>query len=457
MTLARQFALAGSMVLSVSMAVLGSWVANRIERGVIDNAVATTAIYMHSFIEPLVQDLGTSKDLSPASKEGFHRLFTETPIGRRVASIKIWGTDGTILYSKDPELIGKSYPVGEDLRAALGGKVMGSLDDLTDEENAHERAMRLPLMEIYIPMHANGTDRIIAVAEFYTSAEQLFADVNRATLQSWLIVALVTLGMAGALFGIVRRGSRTISLQQLALRDRIEELSTLLRRNEELRGHVNEARRQAADTNERLLRRIGADLHDGPAQLIGLALLRLDALRKVVQAHLDNKQEHNADIIRSALQDALEEIRNLSAGIAPPELENTSLTQTLMLAARNHERRTGTAVTLDIDELPDRGSAALKTCVYRFAQEGLNNAFRHAEAQGQTIRARIENESLVVEVSDRGPGFPSGKAGQGSLGLAGLRDRIGTLGGEFAIDSAPGLGSRLRMTIPLAPAEQCHV
>ncbi len=68
------------------------------------------------------------------------------------------------------------------------------------------------------------------------------------------------------------------------------------------------------------------------------------------------------------------------------------------------------AVNLDLDDLPASNSTPLKTCVYRFAQEGLNNAFRHAEAEGQTVRARCEDGLLTVEVSDRGPGFPPGRA-----------------------------------------------
>ncbi len=457
LTLARQFALAGSAVLCVSMAILGAWVADRIQRGVVDNTVAATAVYMHSFVEPLIQDLSSAQELSPAAIAGFRKLLNETPIGKRVSSIKIWSTEGRILFSKDEALIGRQFPMADDLQEALSGKIVGSLDELGDEENAHERNLGQPLIEIYVPMHANGTDRVIAVAEFYTPADALYRDVNRATMQSWLLVAFVTMAMAGALFGIVRRGSRTITLQQLALRDRIEELSSLLARNEELRENLAAARRQGADTNEQLLRRLGAELHDGPAQLIGLALLRLDGLRRVVTAHLDGKQQQNSDIIRSALQDALEEIRNLSAGIAPPELQGTTLRQTLELAARNHERRTGTSVNLDIDDLPHDGSTLLKTCIYRFAQEGLNNAFRHADAAGQTIRAGFDAGVLTVEVSDRGPGFPTDRGREGSLGLAGLRDRVETQGGKLTIESVSGLGTRLRIQIPLSSVEHDHV
>ncbi len=352
LSLARQFALAGSAVLCAGMAILGAWVSDRIQRDVLQNTVAATAVYMHSFVEPLVQDLKDAPELSPGAIDAFRRMLDGTPLGKRIISIKIWSPDGRILFSRDAAMIGRSFQVSDDLRKALAGEIVGSLDELTEDENASERQLGMPLFEIYVPMHAAGSDRIIAVAEFYTSATTFFRDVNRAVLQSWMVVALVALGMGGALFGIVLRGSRTIDQQQVALKERIEDLSALLARNEELREGLADARRRSAETNEQLLRRLGAELHDGPAQLIGLALLRLDGLRRIVLEHLDDKQQKNADIIRTALQDALEEIRNLSAGVAPPELEGTPLRDTLLLAARNHERRTGTIVSVEVDPLP---------------------------------------------------------------------------------------------------------
>jgi len=103
------------------------------------------------------------------------------------------------------------------------------------------------------------------VSEFYEDAEALKRNLFKANLQSWLAVALVTLAMLGALSGIAFRGSRTIEHQRVSLEQRISELSRLLSQNELLRNRLQQTSRRTAEINERYLRRISADLHDGPA------------------------------------------------------------------------------------------------------------------------------------------------------------------------------------------------
>ncbi len=115
-----------------------------------------------------------------------------------------------------------------------------------------------------------GSDRIIAVAEFYQRADQLSLALRNDRLRSSIVVALVTLAMLSVLFLIVRRGSRTIESQQRALHDRISQLSGLLAQNESLRKRIDELYVRSAETHESFLRRVGSELHDGPAQLIAL-------------------------------------------------------------------------------------------------------------------------------------------------------------------------------------------
>lgn len=79
------------------------------------------------------------------------------------------------------------------------------------------------------------------------------------------------------------------------------------------------------------------------------------------------------------------------------------------------------------------------------------NAYRHAGGKGQRVDCRIEAGRLVVSVIDDGPGFEPGRPGSG-LGLAGLRERAESIGGEFRIDSAPGAGTRLTMALGPEPA-----
>jgi len=121
--------------------------------------------------------------------------------------------------------------------------------------------------------------------------------------------------------------------------------------------------------------------------------------------------------------------------------------EVVALAARAHEQRTTTTVELDQEGGNNRELAAsIKICAFRFVQEALTNAFRHAGGIGQHVRLRCSNGRMSIEVSDAGPGFEPGKVMRNGLGLAGLRDRVESLGGLFKIDSSPK-GTRLSMVL----------
>ena len=451
--LTRQFLIAGAAVFLAGMAITGAWMAGRIEAGVVHNTANSTALYFESFIAPVVQDLAVQDELPADKQEVLSKLISDTALGRRVVSFKIWRSGGTIVYATRPELIGKRFPPTPKLREAWAGQVAAALDSLTEEENAGERSGGGPLLEIYAPIRKDRSEQIIAVAEFYERADQLKSDIVNAQLEGWLIIAAIAICAVTALFGIVGRASSTIERQ-------IAELRALLAQNEELRARVERSSQRALEVNERYLRRLGAELHDGPAQLIGLALLRLDALdRKSVPPPAgDDKRTRVAladvETIRTALRDALNEIRNISVGLSLPALDRLSMSETLQAAVRDHIRRTSTAVQTDIASGGDGAVHPVKTAAFRFVQEALNNATRHAGAAGQSVRARHDNGFIVIEVSDQGAGFdPAAQKQEDKLGLVGMRERIESLGGEFSIQSMPGGGTFLQARLPLKSRE----
>ena len=147
------------------------------------------------------------------------------------------------------------------------------------------------------------------------------------------------------------------------------------------------------------------------------------------------------ETIRGAATDALREVRELSRGLALPEINNLSLQDELHLVAQRHEQRTGTKVKVTLGALPEDAPLPFKLCLYRFVQETLNNAYRHARGQGQAISADYMDGLLHISVKDSGPGMSADAmmvdtAGRTRLGLAGLRNRVESLGGLFSIDSS---------------------
>ena len=450
-SLATQFTVVAAIVIGISMAVLGRWVASRIETGVITNTAAAAALYMDRFIEPHVQDLATEPFLSPASQKALSELVKMRGFGEQVVEVKIWRPDGTIVFSNPQGLIGTRLPLSDSLESALRGLVAAEFDDLDHEENVLERRLQLPLLEIYSPIREVKSGRIIAVAEFYQLGDVLKKQLAWAQFEGGLIVGGLSLLMLGALIGIVRQGSRTIENQQHALNERITDLSQSLTLNEELRQDIANANRRASESNERFLRRVSAELHDGPVQLIGLALLRLDGINPETPKDAPHAVE-TLEIIRGALKDALNEVRGLSNGLSLPELENLSFEDALDLAISNHQRRSGMAVAVSFPEVLPIIPASIKTCAYRFVQEGLNNAFRHAQGAEQRVAVSWDGVTLGIEVSDKGPGIcgtPQSSSKSG-LGLTGMRDRIESLGGTMVIEAARGQGTQLQASFCLS-------
>ncbi|WP_428622968.1 sensor histidine kinase [Sedimenticola sp.] len=460
MSLAQLFAAVSFSVIVTGTVVIGWWVSEEIKQGVIQNTAVTTALYMNSFVAPEVQELAHQQDLSAESRAVLDYLHRETPLGQQIVSFKIWGPGGRIVYSSRSSIFGKVFPETPNLKRAWQGMVTSELSDLVDEEDALERDFGSRLLELYSPVREKGSDRIIAVAEFYKSAKLFETQLFNAQVSSWLVVSGVSFVMFLLLFGIVRRGSQTIDTQQRELHSQVQELSDLLAQNRQLHERVQRASNRATEVNERFLRRVSAELHDGPAQSIGFALLRLDAVLDETGNHssaetLAATNTQDPTIIRGALNDALQEIRNLSAGLALPELGQLSLEQTLERVTRAHRRRTGTEVELTLEKTPGRLRLPLKIATYRFVQESLNNAYHHGEGKEQRVRVTCDNQHLVIAVSDHGPGFDTAQLNllTERLGLAGMRERIESMGGRFSIISTPGQGTLVMASLPLGIME----
>ncbi|WP_292350360.1 sensor histidine kinase [Mesorhizobium sp.] len=445
MSLALQFFIASGVGLLAAMLLVGLWVTSQIRDGVMRNSAATTALYVDSVIAPLLPDMRKSRELSDTVKRALDETLGQGALGKRLVSFKLWRRDGMILYADDAELIGKTFPPNHNLISAFAGNVMAEYNDLDDDPEAgEEKTVNAPLFEIYNPVREPWSGEVVAVSEFYEIADDFQETLNAALWSTWLVVAGATAAALALLSGIVFRGSRTIETQRTALEAKVTELQSALSQNSSLRQRVQRASRRATAINERYLRRIGADLHDGPAQLVALAALRMDSPLLLDPAASSELREAEISGIHKTLGEAMREIRGICNGLVLPQIETQAVVDILALAVKEHERRTSSKVTLTLPgRLPELGTSE-KISIYRFVQEGLNNAWRHGKGKDQAVRAGMKGGRLMVEVMDGGPGFdPSRSEG---LGLAGLRERIESIGGQFETLSGPQ-GTRLVITL----------
>ncbi|HEY5787626.1 MAG TPA: histidine kinase [Microlunatus sp.] len=207
----------------------------------------------------------------------------------------------------------------------------------------------------------------------------------------------------------------------------------LTRRLDEL--DLSRSRIAASADDER--RRIQRDLHDGAQQrlvTVGIALRRLESRLRVAGRAPD------ADLIDGAVDDlatTIQELRNLTDALPPPQLDGGIGPALRELASRS-------PIPVVVDAGSERVGRTVETAAYFVACEGLTNVIKHAAASGATIRAMRHHGSLFVSVSDDGVGGATVRPGSG---LAGLTDRVAAVGGSLRIDSDPH-GTRLTAELP---------
>jgi signal transduction histidine kinase len=445
-SLAQQYLVASLVVVLAGVLITGAWIGHQIETSVVQRTGGITALYVDSVLGPNLQALARDdRWLTADDAAALNRLVASTGLGQGVVQFKIWSRDGRILYSADPALVGRQFPVDDDLQQAINGEVSADISNLDEPENLDERQHFSRLVEVYAPVRQDSDGRVIAVNEFYLLPDALDQEIREAQLRSWAVVAGIGLVTYLLLAGIVKRGSDTIRRQQRELERRLEQ-------NSRLHERVRHAAGRTTALNEQALRRISADLHDGPGQALALALLRLDALQAPCPDN-DSCVRTRADFetVHSAVRDALSDLRAISAGLRLPEVERLTVAEVTARAIDDHQRRSRVTVQRQLTSLPDQAPLPIKIALLRTLQEALSNATRHGK--GADVRVELDGSSdrLWLKVSDRGPGFDTRLAERsGGLGLAGMRERAELLGGRFEVDSSVGVGTTVQVCWPLS-------
>lgn len=452
-SLASQFLVTGGLVALFAMLLVSVLVTSLIERAVTRSAAATTALYVDSVVAPLLPDMQKSTMLDDIVRRALDETLGQGALGRRLEEMRLWARDGRILYAKENSLIGRRFEITPDLAHAFAGQMVANYDhyDVLDQ---NAKPPTGPLLEIYNPILQPWSGKVVAVLEFYERADDLQAALAGARMKSWLAVAAVTAFFFLLLSAIVLRGSRTIDRQASDLTARVSELTDLLDQNRALHARVRRASQRVTSLNESYLRRLGADLHDGPAQLIALASLRLDSEALLAGGAAREARESEVEQIRTSLGEALQEIRTLCHGLVLPHIETSGFEGVVCHAIDAYEQRTGSRVARHMEDMDMDISMPLpqRICVYRFLQEALNNGYRHCREANQSVAIERFGTKLRIAVSDDGPGFDPDRMKAGSIGIAGMRERVESLGGSFELATSR-LGTKLAMTLDV---EEIH-
>jgi signal transduction histidine kinase len=201
-----------------------------------------------------------------------------------------------------------------------------------------------------------------------------------------------------------------------------------------------------AQEEERI--RIARELHDDTAQSLSLLLL---GLRKVAEAQTLDDARISARELRIHIARAIGELRRIARGLRPADLDTLGLAEALRRLAAELGDDHEVHVDVQVSGLDAPLPAAVETALYRIAQEALSNACKHASASTISVVAQRNDSSVRLIVEDDGCGFPVDSPPRNqTLGLQGIRERAMLLGGELAIESHPGKGTTLYVSVPLS-------
>jgi two-component system sensor histidine kinase UhpB len=241
-------------------------------------------------------------------------------------------------------------------------------------------------------------------------------------------------------------GVEDIRQLQQALRDMVEDIR-----------HYQASIR---DYSEGILRsqeaertRLSRELHDQTVQELIAVDQRLQLAQRAMEGGQVSSAMTSLQATRELSQRMLGELRQMTRALRPVYLDDLGFVPALQaLVAEAGEA--GPHISLTVQGEARRLSAEVELAAFRVAQEALNNALRHAQAQEISLRVRYDDGALVLTVHDDGIGFappsqPDALTAFGHLGLTGMRERTLLAGGKFAIESQPGQGTRITAQFPL--------
>jgi len=218
----------------------------------------------------------------------------------------------------------------------------------------------------------------------------------------------------------------------------LEETTSLLERSREELRLLNQ---RLVEAQEQERTRLAHDLHDGPLQRVLMLIRECDTAGQ-------------GEGFRQRLKQLAAELRSVSTRLRPPMLDDLGLGPALEWLAGEVSALSGggTRISVRIPDEEIRLAPEAETALFRIAQEALNNALKHAQAQNIHLSLAQEGEEVVLKVEDNGQGFDpqrvSSQLTDPHLGLLGMKERARAVGAELTIASRPGEGTTVRVALP---------
>jgi signal transduction histidine kinase len=210
---------------------------------------------------------------------------------------------------------------------------------------------------------------------------------------------------------------------------------------------ARDALRRVVEGQELERRRLARELHDETGQALTSILL---GLKHVEEAESEAEARKAATGLREQIVETLQSVRRLAVELRPSALDDFGLAPALERLAEAFHEQSGIEVdiqaNLDAVRLPEE----VETALYRIVQEALTNVAKHAEATRVSVVVTRRGNAVTAVIEDDGQGFGAGGGSGDGLGLVGMKERVGLLGGRLAIESTEGAGTTVVAEVPVA-------
>ncbi len=202
--------------------------------------------------------------------------------------------------------------------------------------------------------------------------------------------------------------------------------------------------------------RLAREIHDGPAQALANAIIALEFVERAIRAGGEGstvRAQEEVERIKSTLREGLTEIRRFIFDLRPTMLQDRGLVATVEHYIATYQSLFPMAIDFRAADALSRLTGDRELTAFRVIQESIQNARKHARAARVVIGVHKERAALIVTIEDNGRGFSPERVTthmMGGAGIRGMHERAALVGGEITIDSAPGEGTRIALSLPLS-------
>jgi two-component system sensor histidine kinase NreB len=203
-------------------------------------------------------------------------------------------------------------------------------------------------------------------------------------------------------------------------------------------------RRGSINEQEEERKRISRELHDGPLQDIAALVLKIEVMRE--QSAAPERTASELLDLQQQVAQLGQKIRLISRNLHPSTLEILGLAGALNALCTEFQHQ-GLRVRLEVPKDNPPLDEQARLCVYRIAQEALHNVVRHGRCDSADVKLRQCDRCIVLTITDHGAGFDLNQKRSG-LGLISMKERVSLMQGYLYVQSKPGRGTQIRVTIP---------